>query len=102
MCRIGTFRTTLVARMLDASVAGVRCEIVNGLVPRVGDAVRLEWPDATTSPATVAWIGRAGVGLRLHGLVPGFRDRIDTASLGSECYSRLRALHAAWLAQRPE
>lgn len=85
--------------MLDATATGVRCEIVNGLVPRIGDPVVLEWPDATVSPATVVWIGRGGIGLKFRALVPDCLDRIDTASLGSECYSRLRALHAACLAQ---
>lgn len=94
MCRLGTRHANTSGVLLDASVAGVQCEISCGPLPGVGECVLLEWPDATASFADVIWTKDRRIGLRLCYMAVDFQDRIDTASLGSESYSRIRLLQA--------
>ncbi|MBL8884738.1 MAG: hypothetical protein JNL45_16985 [Hyphomicrobium sp.] len=94
MCRLGTRHANTLGVLIDASVAGVQCEISCGPLPCVGECVVLEWPDATVSFADVVWTKDRRIGLRLCYMAVDFQDRIDTASLGSESYSRIRLLQA--------
>lgn len=89
LIRLGSAKASLAARLVDVSPSGLQCKIANGLIPRVGEPVLIEWPDASTSFATLKWIKQQRVGLQLDYLTADFGDRLDTASLGLESYSRL-------------
>ncbi|HMN38744.1 MAG TPA: hypothetical protein PKD49_13685 [Hyphomicrobium sp.] len=94
LCRIGMRNARMLGILIDASVAGVQCEIVSGPLPCVDECVLLEWPDTTLSFAEIMWIKNRRIGLRLSYMAADFADRIDIASLGAESYSRLRLLQA--------
>jgi hypothetical protein len=92
MVRLGTTKCTLAARLVDVSVSGLKCKVRQGLIPNVGETILVEWPDGSTSFASLQWINEQQLGLHLDCLTPDIGDRIDTASLGLESYCRLIGL----------
>ncbi|MDX2308836.1 MAG: PilZ domain-containing protein [Hyphomicrobium sp.] len=92
LCRIGAPQRQLRARLIDVSVSGARCEISGGPVPNIGESVLLEWPDATAVFAIVIWRRDGQIGLALDHMTADVDDRVDTASLGLESYSRILLL----------
>ncbi len=94
LIRLGTTRTNLISRMEDASPTGLCCRVPNGLPPKIGETVLVEWPDRSQSFAQVRWIDRDRIGLELDSFTGDFSDRIDPASLGADWFSRLTRLQS--------
>lgn len=95
LCRLGTAKSTLVGAIVDASAAGIRCKISEGLLPELGEIIYLEWADTSAIFAKVVWIRGSWLGLHFVSLEPSYADKLDTAHLGIENYSRTVALQIA-------
>ncbi|MBY0226792.1 MAG: PilZ domain-containing protein [Hyphomicrobium sp.] len=95
LCRLGTAKSTLAATLVDVSAAGIQCRVSNGLLPQVGESIYVEWQDTSAVFAEVVWIRGRQLGLRFVSLDPDYADKLDTASLGFENYSRTVAFQIA-------
>lgn len=95
LCQLGTAKSTLAAMLVDVTAAGMQCRVSNGLLPQVGENIYVEWQDKSANFAEVVWIRGRRLGLQFISLEPSYADKLDTASMGMENYSRMIALQIA-------
>jgi len=89
---------------LEHRLAETRCELVNlsyggarltcpqGLVPRIGEPVRIGFLDGSTVVGRVTWLDKQEIGISFTGLVPDIHDRTDGTSDGIRLFTRIVSL----------
>lgn len=79
----------LTCELLDLSYNGARVTCPKGLVPDIGELVRLGFVDGTSVVGRIAWLGSAEIGIQFNALVPDIHDRPDGTHLGKAYFTRI-------------